>query len=86
MQAAHLARTRGCRSRWVEARRVRREEAWTGVRSLVKMRARAAEIASAGTEEFAVVGLVDREVRSLRRGEMEGVGGSGGGGGGGGLD
>lgn len=60
---------------------MRREEAWTGVRVLVKIRARAAEMASAGTEEFAVTGLVDRDMRSLRRGEMEGVGGGGGGGG-----
>jgi hypothetical protein len=81
MRAAHLARTRGWRSRWVEARRVRREEAWTGVRALVKIRARAAEMASAGMEEFDVAGLVDKDMRSLRRGEMEGVGGGGGGGG-----
>lgn len=45
----------------------------------MKIRARAAEMASAGMEEFAVVGLVARDMRSLRRGEMEGVGGGGGG-------
>jgi len=60
---------------------VRREEAWTGVRALMKIRARAAEMASAGMEEFVVADLVDRDTRSLRRGEMEGIGGGGGGGG-----
>jgi len=57
---------------------VRREEAWTGVRALMKIRARAAEMASAGMEEFVVADLVDRDTRSLRRGEMEGIGGGGG--------
>lgn len=60
---------------------MRREDAWTGVRALVKIRARAAEMASVGMEEFDVAGLVDKDMRSLRRGEMEGVGGGGGGGG-----